>query len=563
MSRVRLLRSCLAALPLLIWIAACGDDSASPAGTAGSAGAGGSAAGAGGAAAGSGGWAGAAGGSVPLPSAPSCDGADAGGSATVSKPELLLTLKDRWEEAWLGSPAVADLDLDGKSEIIVPRDGLLEVWSADGTLKWKYDTGGGRIWSSPVVADFRDDKKLEVAVASRGKLFMLDASGNVLSGFPVTWEDEMRSLAAGDVDGDGQLDLVAAPAHSGPTDVMNAWKASGSPVAGFPPNGTGVSGCDDKCYLAGCYDQNVALGDLDGDGKWDVVVGHDNAYASFHKGTGEAFDANPMFKPKKTPGVRYLHDLPLAIQGYADDEKTALQAHFTNTAPAITDVDGDGKPDIVMLASVQNASQKDRLKGVALWALHSDASRVTGWETPFHAPDYLAGLWDYEGTNVVGATNQVTVADIDPAKTGKEFIFVGFDGRIHAVGSDKSALWQVTYTTDPNVLSGGVVVADLSKDGIPEIIFNTYSTDDGKGALFILDAGGKQLHSIPLPRRGAMPVPTVADVNGDGTLEIVVSLKDAEDKVESVLVYTVASSGTQCLLWPTGRGNLLRNAWVK
>jgi hypothetical protein len=42
-----------------------------------------------------------------------------------------------------------------------------------------------------------------------------------------------------------------------------------------------------------------------------------------------------------------------------------------------------------------------------------------------------------------------------------------------------------------------------------------------------------------------------------------VSLKDAEDRVESVLVYTVASSGTNCLPWPTGRGNLLRNAWVK
>ena len=94
-------------------------------------------------------------------------------------------------------------------------------------------------------------------------------------------------------------------------------------------------------------------------------------------------------------------------------------------------------------------------------------------------------------------------------------------------------------------------------------MFTTYSIDEGKGVLFILDAGGNVLHQIALPRRGAMPVPTLADVDGDGTVEIVVSLKDAEDKVESVEVFTVPGSSSNCLLWATGRGNLLRNAWVR
>src|SRR4051812_21516518 len=56
----------------------------------------------------------------PLPPPPACAPA-ATGSATVQAPTLLVTLKDRWEEAWLGSPAVADLDGDGVMEIIVPR----------------------------------------------------------------------------------------------------------------------------------------------------------------------------------------------------------------------------------------------------------------------------------------------------------------------------------------------------------------------------------------------------------------------------------------------------------
>ncbi len=67
---------------------------------------------------------------------------------------------------------------------------------------------------------------------------------------------------------------------------------------------------------------------------------------------------------------------------------------------------------------------------------------------------------------------------------------------------------------------------------------------------------------IPLPGQnndekngiGAPAAPSVADVDGDGTLEIVLLTFD-----HGVDVFNVPGSGTQCLPWPTGRGNLLRN----
>ena len=502
---------------------------------------------------------------LPLPS-PSCEAASGGGAATVAAPALVYTLFDRWHEGWLASPAVADLDGDGTPEIIAPRDELLLVWHAsDGAVVWRASTGG-RIWSSPVVADLVPSRAgLEVAVASRGQLFAFDATGAALPGFPVTWRDELRTLAAGDIDGDGALELVVVTSDpldgTDRRDILMAYEANGAVVAGFPPNTGGAAGCDDACYVTGGYDQNLALGDVDGDDVVDIFAPHDNAYASLHAGTGRAFDAAAIFRNRtKFSGIRMMVDYRLAQQGYADDEAVDEQGHFTNSAPAIADLDGDGTNELVLLGSVQNTAQDDRERGVALWVMHHDGTRPAAWEAPPRFPDFLSGLWDYGG-NVVGITNQPTVVDLDPARPGLEIVFAGFDGRIHAVGADATTYWSHRYTSSATVATGGVIVADLSGDGVPEIVFNTYSTGGG-GALVVLDAAGNELHSVPLPDRGAMPVPTIGDADGDGDLDIVVSLKDGEDRVRQVLVYEVPGSGANCLLWPTGRGNYRRDGSI-
>jgi len=380
----------------------------------------------------------------------------------------------------------------------------------------------------------------------------------------VTWRDEMRSLAAGDIDGDGQLELVAVTSTplvaNNQKDIVIAVEMNGQIVSGFPPNTTGTAGCDAACYVTGGYDQNIALGDVDGDQIADLFITQDNAYMSLHAGTGRAFDAASIFDNRtKFSGIRWMVDYALAQQGYANNEAVDEQAHFTNTAPAIADLDGDGVGELIALGSIQNAAQDNREKGVGLFVATKDGTRPTAWLAPPRFPDYSGGLWD--GTNnIVAITNQVSIADLDPAHPGPELVFAGFDGRIHAVDASGQPLWQTTYTTSADVWTGGIAIADLSGDGSPELVLATYSPSGGD--LVIYDAGGNELHRVALGGRGAMPVPTIADVDNDGDLDIVVSLKDAEDKVRSVVIYEVAGSSENCLAWPTGRGNFRRDGFL-
>ena len=77
----------------------------------------------------------------------------------------------------------------------------------------------------------------------------------------------------------------------------------------------------------------------------------------------------------------------------------------------------------------------------------------------------------------------------------------------------------------------------------------------------ILDNQGKVLHDLQLPDqgtngngKGAPAAPTIMDVNGNGTLEILVQTFGA-----GFFIYTVPGSAENLLIWPTARGNFLRD----
>ena len=136
------------------------------------------------------------------------------------------------------------------------------------------------------------------------------------------------------------------------------------------------------------------------------------------------------------------------------------------------------------------------------------------------------------------------------------------DGSVYAVGATGRRLWRYDYTRGgKKTFASEVVAADLNRDGTPELVFGTYGPNRRSGRLIVLSAAGKRLYDIRLrhPGRdgngiGVPAAPSIADIDGDGRLEIVLSTFD-----HGIDIYRVPRSGTNCLPWPTGRGSLLRS----
>ena len=135
------------------------------------------------------------------------------------------------------------------------------------------------------------------------------------------------------------------------------------------------------------------------------------------------------------------------------------------------------------------------------------------------------------------------------------------DGRVWAVGPGGRKLWSYDYTRGaPETFASEVVAADLNRDGRPELVFGTYGSSPGAGRLVVLSATGRKLREVRLRRQtangngvGIAAAPSIADIDGDGRLEIVVTTID-----HGIDVYRVPRSDARHLPWPTGRGGVTR-----
>jgi outer membrane protein assembly factor BamB len=112
------------------------------------------------------------------------------------------------------------------------------------------------VYSAPTLVDLNHDGKLEILLAtSVGFVYALNHLGQSLPGWPVQMGEVQAQVAAADVDGDGYVEIFAVDTRGS--------------VACFNVNGT----LRWDVHLRTSMTQAPTLGDVNGDGRLDVVMG--------------------------------------------------------------------------------------------------------------------------------------------------------------------------------------------------------------------------------------------------------------------------------------------------
>lgn len=281
-----------------------------------------------------------------------------------------------------------------------------------------------------------------------------------------------ETVVIGDVNGDGLNDVVMTTGYY--FDPDNDYK-----LFVFPQDGTGYLGTPVKYQTSGTYTnigKSVAVGDLDSDGREDVVVAYGDHIGLFKQNSAGTLDAE----------INVSFDSCRLVR--------------------VGDVNDDGRDDIVGFGTD------------TIVILQND---LGGLDAPVHYPVNTAGS-DLE----LGDVNGDTLIDVI-VMSGSGYIYDNI-GILHQniSGTLDSVVY---YDLGGDELTDAVGVGDVNGDGLKDVVV----TVAGNYSIFYQNSSGALDSAVSLSGYGHAGPVDVADIDGDG-LEDIVSIQSGWEHLEII-----------------------------
>lgn len=394
-------------------------------------------------------------------------------------------------------PDNATLELSETNNILsVPVDDQKPGWPL---FQWD-------LWGLPTLVDLNGDQAQEIIVNAYQGLEQL-LLGYYGDGTPVSWAGPVNGShgapAIADVDGNGTPEIIVASPEAGTEEnsYLSAYRADGSILwQRYLPIQKMVS-------------TSPATGDLDGDGKPDIVVAWLPHKVTAFRGTDgselwtrdvrfERPTNEPIFSSPALGDVNGDGSLEVAIgttDGWVyvlkNTDGSDLNAHWPqqtgqriSATPALGDLDGDGQLDIVA------ASYDSKV-----YAWNSNGDVLSGWPQVTNGPMFASpALGDMDGDGQL------------------EVVAATFTGTAYAWRRDGAPLTGWPKEAGGNVTTSPAL-ADLDNDGKLEVIAGSWNN-----RLHAWKVSGANLDGFPKETQGPVAFSfAVGDIDGDRKLDIV------------------------------------------